>query len=138
MPAQKGRLILLSIGDGASPEVFTDIAGLRSKTLTINNETVDITTSDEAPWRLLLGDTGLRSLSVSGSGVFQDDVAINSVEDLALNGLLNNFQMSFENNDVFEGAFQVTSFEYGGEHTAEQTFSISLESSGTITLTRGT
>lgn len=138
MPAQKGRLFLLSIGDGASPEVFTGIAGLRSKTLTINNESVDVTTSDEAPWRELLGDTGLRSLSVSGSGVFQDDTAINSVEDLALNGLLNNFQIAFENNDVFEGAFQVTSFEYGGEHTAEQTYSISLESSGTITLTRGT
>ena len=138
MPAQKGRLMLISIGDGASPEVFTSIAGLRSKGLTINNEAVDITTSDEAPWRTLLGDTGLRTLSLSGSGVFQDDAAINDIETLALNGLLNNFQIAFENNDVFEGAFQVTSFEYAGEHVDAQTYSMSLESSGTITLTRGT
>lgn len=136
MPAQKGRLLLIGIGDGASVEAFTNIAGLRSKTLTINNETVDITTSDEAPWRELLGDTGLRSMSLSGSGVFQDDAAINSVEDLAMTGLLNNFEITFENGDIVAGAFQVTSFEYGGEHTAEQTYSMSLESSGTIVMTR--
>lgn len=136
MPAQKGRLLLIGIGDGATAEAFTNIAGLRSKTLTLNNESVDITTSDEAPWRALLGDTGLRSMSVSGSGVFQDDAAINAIEDLVMSGLLNNFEITFENSDVFAGAFQVTSFEYGGEHTAEQTYSMSLESSGTMVLTR--
>ena len=136
MPAQKGRLLLIGIGDGATAEAFTNIAGLRSKTLTLNNESVDITTSDEAPWRALLGDTGLRSMSVSGSGVFQDDAAINAIEDLVMSGLLNNFEITFENGDVFAGAFQVTSFEYGGEHTAEQTYSMSLESSGTMVLTR--
>lgn len=136
MPAQKGRAIIIAIGDGATVEAFTSIAGLRTKTLTINNETVDITTSDEAPWRELLGDTGLRSVSLSGSGVFQDDAAINLVEDLVMSGLLSNFKITFENGDDITGAFQVTSFEYGGEHTAEQTYSMSLESSGTPVLTR--
>lgn len=136
MAASKGRLMLIKIGDGASPEVFTSVAGLRSKTMTLNNETVDITTSDDAPWRQLLADTGLRSASLSGSGVFQDDTAANTIEDLALSGNLVNMQIAFENGDVLDGAFQVTSFEYGGEHTAEETFSMSLESSGTITMTR--
>lgn len=136
MPAQKGRAIIIAIGDGATVEAFTSIAGLRTKTLTINNETVDITTSDEAPWRELLGDTGLRSVSLSGSGVFQDDTAINAIEDLVMSGLLSNFKITFENGDDITGAFQVTSFEYGGEHTAEQTYSMSLESSGTPVLTR--
>lgn len=134
--AQKGRLVLISIGDGASVETFAEIAGLRSKTITINNETVDITTSDDAPWRTLLDDTGLRSFSVSGSGVFQDVASVNSVEDLAMSGLLNNFELAFENGDIFAGAFQITSLEYAGEHTAEQTYSVSFESSGIITLTR--
>lgn len=136
MAAQKGRLLLIRIGDGATVEAFTSVAGLRSKTLTINNESVDITTSDDAPWRALLANTGLRTVSLSGSGVFQDDAAVNSVEDLAMSGALNNFEIAFENGDVFAGAFQITSFEYGGEHTAEETFSMSLESSGTVSLTR--
>ncbi|MHA1835999.1 MAG: phage major tail protein, TP901-1 family [Candidatus Odinarchaeia archaeon] len=136
MAASRGRSILLKISDGTSPGAFTSIAGLRSKTITINNETVDITTSDDAPWRQLLGNTGIRSVSMSGSGVFQDDAAVNDVEDLAMNGLAQEFQMVFENGDIIQGFFQVTSFEYGGEHTAEQTYSVSFESSANVTLIR--
>ncbi len=137
MAALKGRNILLKISDGVSPGTFTNVAGLRSKTLTVNNETVDITTSDEAPWRELLGNTGIRSLSFSGSGVFEDDAAINSIEELALNGNLQEFQLVFENNDMYQGNFQVVSFEYAGEHGSEQTFSISLESASIINFSRG-
>lgn len=136
MAATKGRNVLIKISDGTSPATFTTIAGLRSKTITINNESVDITTADEAPWRELLGDTGLRSVSLSGSGVFQDDAAINSIEDLALDGTIQEFQIVFENGDFFQGNFQVTSFEYGAEHTAEQTVSMSLESASIITMSR--
>ena len=138
MAAQKGRSILLKVGDGTSPGVFTTIGGLRSKNLTVNNETVDITTGDEAPWRLLLENAGIRSVAVSGSGVFEDGAAINTVEDLAFSGLFKEFQMVFQNGDIVEGDFQVTSFQYAGEHNGEQTYSISLASSGTITMTRGT
>jgi len=136
MAAQKGRLILIKRGDGAGTEVFTSVAGMRSKTITVNNETVDITTADDAPWRQLFENVGVRSVSVSGSGVFQDDSIGNLVEDDALAGAIGNYELLFENGDKLSGAFAITSFEYGGEHTAEQTFSMSLESSGTITMTR--
>jgi len=136
MAAQKGRDILLKISDGVSPATFTTIAGLRSKTLTINNESVDITTADEAPWRQLLEDTGLRSVSLSGAGVFQDDAAINLIEDLSLSGGIEEFLIVFGNGDQMQGNFQITSFEYGGEHTAEQTYSVSLESAAIITMSR--
>ena len=136
MAAQKGRDILLKLSDGVSPAGFTSIAGLRSKTLTINNETVDITTSDEAPWRKLMGDVGIRSVSLSGSGVFQDDSAVNSIEDLALSGALEEFQAVFGNGDIMQGVFQVTSFEYAGEHAGEQTYSISMESADIVTMIR--
>jgi TP901-1 family phage major tail protein len=134
--ASKGRLILIQISDGTSPAAFATIGGVRSKTITINNESVDVTTADEAPWRQLLGDTGLRSVSASGSGVFDDGAPINQCEDLAFSGALEEFLLTFENGDQIQGVFQLTSFEYGGEHTAEQTFSISLESGGICTMSR--
>lgn len=136
MAAQKGRSILIKVSDGTSPATFTTIAGIRSKTMTINNETVDITSGDEAPWRQLLGDTGMRSVSMSGSGVFQDDAAVNVIEDLAFNGAIQEFQMVFGNGDIIQGTFAVASFEYGGEHTAEQTFSASFESASICTMSR--
>lgn len=136
MAAQKGRSVLLKVSDGTSPDSFSSVGGIRSKTVTINNETVDITTSDEAPWRTLLGDAGIRSVSISGSGVFKDEAAINRVEDLAFSGALEDFQLVFGNSDYIQGAFQVTRFEYGGEHNGEQTFSISLESGAAVAMSR--
>jgi len=136
MSAQKGRSILLKVGDGASPPTFTTIGGVRSRTITLNNETVDITTSDEAPWRQLLADTGLRSCSMSGSGVFKDDAAINTVENAAFNGTIDEYQIVFGNGDIIQGLFQLTSFEYAGEHVGEQTYSISFESADICTLIR--
>ncbi len=136
MAAQKGRLILFKVGNGASPATFTTIGGIRERNLTINNEPVDVTTSDTAPWRRLLEDAGLRSVSCSGSGVFQDDAAINLIEELAITGAQEEFQMVFGNGDLFQGLFLITSFQYAGSHVSEQTYNISIESADIITFMR--
>lgn len=137
MAAHKGRDVLLKISDGTSPGTFTTVGGIRSRTVTINNEVVDITTSDEAPWRTLLADAGLRSVNISGSGVYVDDAAIQSVEDLAFNGNLQEFQILFaDTNDILQGVFAVSSFERGAEHVDAGSFSITLESAAAVTLIR--
>jgi TP901-1 family phage major tail protein len=136
MAVLKGRDILLKISDGLSPGTFTSVGGFRTTTLTINNETVDITTKDEAPWRQLLSNTGLRSITFEGEGVFKDDSAINSIEILAMNGNSQEFQIVFGNGDLYQGIFLLTKLEQAGEYNAEQTYSISLESAGIVTLLR--
>ena len=56
MAAQKGSALLMKIGDGASPEVFTTIGGLRSTSISLNEEAVDVTTKDSSgKYRELLG-----------------------------------------------------------------------------------
>jgi len=136
MAAQKGRDMLIKVGNGASPATFSTIGGIRSRTITINNDSVDITDSDNAPYRQLLADTGLRSMSISGSGVQKNGANIQTVEALAHSGAIEEFQVVFGNGDIIQGLFQVTSFETSGEHVSEQTMSISLESAGVFTLMR--
>ncbi len=128
--AQKGRNLLLKLSDNTSPGVFTTIGGIRSRTITINNETVDITDSDNAPWRILLEDAGLRSVSLSGSGIFKDEANQNTLRDMAMQGTIRDFQIVFESGDMFQGLFQLSSFEYSGEHNAQVDFSVSIESAG--------
>ena len=54
MTAQRGRDLLLKISDGASPEAFTGVAGLRATSLAFNSAMVDITNADSAGhWREL-------------------------------------------------------------------------------------
>lgn len=136
MAAQKGRLMLIKINDGSSPESFSTLAGVRSRTITINGESVDITDSDNAPWRTLMADAGLRSVTITASGVFKDDTAYRRAVDMAYQGLLESFQIVYPNGDTLDGEFQITSVEEGAEHIGEQTYSITLESSGAPTFVR--
>ena len=54
MSAQKGKDLLIKIGNGATPEVFTTVAGLRATTLAFNAQHVDVTNSASADmWREL-------------------------------------------------------------------------------------
>lgn len=138
MPAKKGRLFLLKAGDGASPEVFTTVAGLRSTGLTINGESVDVTDKDsEDQMRELLDGGGVKSMTISGGGVFKDDTSQTLLESRALAGSIDNYQIVFDGGRTYEGGFQVTTVEYAGEHNADHTYSVTLESSGTIIITPG-
>ena len=127
-----GRDLLIQIDISS---VYTTIGGLRSNNVVINNETVDVTDKGDAPWRQLLANCGIRSMSLSGSGVFTDDAALQDVLDMVVAGTIVDFKIISGRLDEFEGPFTVTSFERGGEHNAEETFSISLESASDITYT---
>jgi TP901-1 family phage major tail protein len=72
MTAQKGKDLLLKV-DSDGSGTFITIAGLRTRALSINAETVDITHSESAGrWRELLEGAGAKSARLSGSGLFKD------------------------------------------------------------------
>lgn len=140
MAAEKGRAFLAKIGDGGTPtELFTTVAGLRSTSMTINDEAVDITNKDSGGWRELLAGAGVKNVSVSGSGVFKNSQAELDVQAkiMATPSVIANWELEFENGAKFAGAFQVTQLQYTGEHNGERTYTWTLESSGTIAFTAG-
>jgi predicted secreted protein len=47
------------------------------------------------------------------------------------------YQLVFGNADTIDGSFKITSYERSGEFNGEETYSITLESSGQITFTAG-
>ena len=133
MAVQKGSALLVKVGNGASPEVFTTVAGLRDTTITMNRETVDVTNKDSSAVMTLLADTGIISFSISGSGVFTDSASEASVRTAFASSSFVNFQFLVPSFGTFTGAFAVTSIEYSGSYNAEVTYSMSFESADTIT-----
>lgn len=130
MAAQKGSDMLIRIEDGTG---FTALAGLRTKTCAINAEQVDVTNSDSAnKWRELLAGAGIKSMSVSGSGVFLDGAVDETVRSEMLTQAIKDFQIVIPGLGTFEGPFQMTQLQYAGEHNAEVTYDIALESAGEI------
>lgn len=139
MAKQLGRSMLLKIGDGAGSETFTALAGINSKTLTINNSAIDVTTPDaSSPSGALFAASlgGLKSVSLSADGVFLDETAearLNTVAMAADSSA--NFEIVVPDFGTYAGAFRVTSLEFGGETEGGVTFSASMESTGTVTFT---
>lgn len=135
MAAEKGRNMLLQVSDGGGPAVFTSVAGLKSNTFTINNELFDITTKDSNAFRELLADTGTRSFTMGGAGIFKDTVDEKQMLTQAMEGTILEFRMIFETGDFFQGFFQVASLEYTGEFNGAREYSITLENDGVVTFT---
>lgn len=134
MAAQKGSALLIKVGNAASPEVFTTVAGLRDTSISINAETIDITNKDSSRNRTLLADAGIKSFSVSGSGVFTDAASEQTILTNFSASTFKNYQIIIPDFNTFTGAFQITSMEYSGSHNSEVTYSMSFESSGGVTI----
>lgn len=135
MSAQKGKDLLIKIGDGSDPETFATVAGLRATTLAFNAQTVDITNADSAnAWRELL-DGGVKSATLSGNGVFKDAASDEALRAAFFNQTLPNFQIVIPNFGTVTGPFKITSLQYDGPYDGEVKISLSLASAGALTFT---
>jgi len=130
---EKGSAFLLKIGDGAQVPAFATVAGLRTTQLSINGEAVVVTSKDSGGWRQLLGGAGVRSVSVSGAGVFTGSAAETRIKAHALAGTIDDYRLSFEGGDSLTGKFLVTRLDYAGDFNGERSYTLSLESSGAVT-----
>lgn len=136
MAAQKGSDLLIKIGDGGSPESFTSLAGLRTKSIRFNGETVDVTNSDSTnKWRELLAGAGIKSAQLAGAGVFKDATTDETARASFFAGTIKNYQVVIPGFGTIEGAFQITQLEFAGEHNGEVTQSLQLDSAGELAFT---
>ena len=133
MAAQKGKDLLLKIADDVG---YTTVAGLRSRRLSFNAETVDITHAESAnQWRELLDGAGIKRASVAGRGLFKDAATDALMRQTFFNGAVVNYQIVIPDFGTVQGAFQITSLEFAGEHNGEVTYELALESAGALTFT---
>ena len=132
MAVEKGSAFLLKVGDGAASPSFATVAGLRTTQLSINGEAVVVTNKDSGGWRQLLSGAGVRSVSVSGAGVFTGSAAEARLKTSALSGVLDDYRLSFESGESMTGRFLVTRLDYAGDFNGERSYTLSLESSGAV------
>lgn len=136
MAGQKGRDVLLKIGDGADPQAFVTVAGIRAKTISLNAKTVDAT-SGESPeaWRELIAGAGVKSASVSGAGVFKDAASDAMIRASFFAQTARTWRLILPDFGTLEGAFLIESLDYAGDHDGEASFAITLASAGALSFT---
>ncbi|WP_306753696.1 phage major tail protein, TP901-1 family [Paracoccus actinidiae] len=133
MAAQNGRDLLIKMdmtGNGA----FETIAGLRASRLSFNAETIDVTSLEsQGGWRELLGGAGVRSASISGSGVFRDANTDGRARQIFFDAEVPRFQVVIPDFGTVEGPFQITALEYAGSYNGEATYEVTMASAGALT-----
>ena len=134
MGAQNGKDLLIKMDMGSG--VFATVAGLRATRISFNAESVDVTSLESTGgWRELLGGAGVKSATISGSGVFKDDATDARAREIFFAGDVPAFQVIVPDFGTIEGPFQVTSLEYAGSHNGEATYEMTLASAGVLGFT---
>ncbi len=130
MATQNGKDLLIKLDvDGT----FETLAGLRATRISFNAEQVDVTSLDSAGgWRELLAGAGVKSASLSGSGVFKDSVTDERARQIFFDAETPAFQVIIPDFGIVEGPFQVTSIEYSGSHDGEATYELAFSSAGAL------
>ncbi|PZU25131.1 MAG: phage major tail protein, TP901-1 family [Shinella sp.] len=130
MTAQKGKDLLLKIHDGTA---YVTVAGLRSKRLSFNAETVDVTDAESAGrWRELLGGAGVQRAGLAGTGIFKDAASDARLRSAFFAGEILSCQIVIPDFGTVTGPFQMSALEYSGQHNGEVQFEAALESAGAL------
>ena len=135
MAVQSGKDLLVKL-DMTGTLQFETIAGLRASRISFNAETVDVTSLESAGgWRELLAGAGVRSASISGSGVIRDAATDARARQIFFDGEVPAFQVVIPDFGVVEGPFQITAIEYAGSHNGEASYEMTMASAGQLTFT---
>lgn len=121
-----GRKALLKKG-------LTTVAAIRTRSITLGNEPVDITSDDDSGFRTMLAEPGNKTLDMTIEGVFKDATMLTIA--MSTSDILEGFTLLFPTIGTFGGDFVITSFESAAAYNEAGTFSCSLQSSGTFTFT---
>ena len=129
MAASVGRNITLTWGSDSPPQA---IAGVKEKSLTLNNEPIDITSDDDAGWRSLLATPGQKQVELKVSGVTKDRKLI---ADWFAGQLTQAVILTYEDGATITGSFFLSEYSDKGNFKDATAFDATLMSTGVIAYT---
>lgn len=137
MTLQSSSLMLIKIGDGEVSESFTTIGGLRNIEMEVANSNPENTNLTSGRWRSMASGMGHSQMAVSGEGLFTESTGEATLLAHALAGTSANYQLFLSNGDYLSGAFIISNYNRAGDIEGEETFLLTLISSGAVTYTSG-
>lgn len=115
----------------SSPHVL--VAGVNSKSISINNEPIDITNDDDSGFRTLLSDPGTRSIDLSVEGVTKNTTWLTAAT-ASTPALLKSYTIVFDTSlGTLSGDFYLSNVTLGAPTADKVSFSATLTSSGAFT-----
>ncbi len=108
------------------------VGAVVSKSVSINNEPIDVTSDDDSGFRTLMDASGTRSIDISVEGVLRTDALI--MDAVGNSGLVKATDIEFPWGLVIRGSFRLNGLDITGEKSDKIQFSGTLQSSGAWTI----
>lgn len=135
MPQQKGRLLLVQIGDGAEPEVFSNLCGIQTRSFNLSASEIETTIPDcNNPGGKVqrTAEPGIVNRTFSGSGKF-----VSGANSSAFIGYVNdaeifNAKVLVPGVGTYTGPWMASEFEFSGEMEGNMDFSVTFSAAGPL------
>lgn len=121
-----GRKVVVTRGGVA-------LASLRTKSIAIANEPIDVTTDDSAGARTLLEESAQHQIDMSVEGLLFDATLVAAAVNRTT--LIEEVQIQIEGLGTIAGDFRINSLELGAPYNEATTISAELHSTGDYTFT---
>lgn len=133
---QTGRLLLIQTGDGASPEVFTNLCGIVTRSFNMSANDVDTTIPDcdepeNTPQKT--GTPGIKNRTFTGSGKFFKSVSTTAFMQHVIDATVFNAKVIVPGLGTFTGVWYVTDFTLSGEQEGTLAFDATFMAGGPLT-----
>ena len=132
---QIGRLLLIKIGDGATPEVFAPLCGLQTRSFNMSANSVDTTIPDcenPAATPQKSGEPGIKNRTFTGSGKFVAGANSSAFIQHVTDATKFNAQVIVPGLGSFTGPWFVSEFEFSGEQEGNMDFNATFEAAGAL------
>ena len=138
MSQQIGRLLIIKIGDGASPEVFSALCGVQTRKFNLSANEVDTTipdcaNPDKTPQKTV--EPGIKNRTFTGSGKFVKSANTTAFMQHVIDATKFNAQVVVPGLGEFEGEWMVSDFELSGEQEGNMDFSATFAAAGALEFT---
>ncbi len=132
MVAQAGIDLLVKIDLNGSG-LYETVAGMRAAKLALNAQSINVTNLQSAGrWRELLAGGGVKTASLTGSGVFVDAQSDARMREVFFQGQLLDTRFFIPDFGIIEGKFQITGLEYSGSYDGEVQYEFTFVSGGEL------
>ena len=133
---QTGRLLLIQIGDGGGPEVFTNLCGIQTRSFNMSANDVDTTIPDctnpgATPQKT--GVPGIKNRTFTGSGTFVAGANQTAFMAYVTNATVFNAKVIVPGLGTFTGAWYVTDFTLNGDQEGTMGFDGTFMAGGALT-----
>lgn len=109
----------------------------RTKSLTIGNESIDVTSDGDDGYRTLLSEAAQKSIDMTVEGVIRQDEFLTELLDPTAPAVLEAYTMNIPGIGEITGDFRFSNVEVSAPYNEAATFSSTVESSGPWTFTAG-